>query len=279
MLGESGEYNEFALSPDGTRIALPKYDGPSADTWIVDAARGTSSRLTLNPAFANAYPAWAPAGDRIAFASSRNGTMDLFSQSVNGGSEDLLLKSSVPKRPQDWSLDGRFLLYTSGPDPKTKYDLWILPMDGSGKPFVYAGTEFNEGMAQFSPDSRWVAYASDESGTIEVYVGSMPPSNDKKFQVSHGGGQQPHWRRDGKELFFSSNDENLMSVEIATQPVFSVGVPQPLFRHPIRPRSGFTSYNRRIWDVSADGQRFLFNVSSEPAGVTVWVNWQASLRK
>jgi eukaryotic-like serine/threonine-protein kinase len=279
-VGEAAEYNEFALSPDGKRIAVPRYDGPAADTWILDATSGAANRLTFNQAFSNTFPAWSPTGDRIAFASSRNGPMDLFKKTVTGGNEDLIFKSGTSKRPQDWSLDGRYLLYTDGPDPKTKSDLWVMPMDGSGKPFVYAGTEFNEGMAQFSPDSRWVAYASDESGTVEVYVQSFPASNEKKFQISHGGGSQPHWRRDGKELFFTSRDENVVSVEITTEPVFKSSTPQILFRQPPRPRTGFTSFNRRVWDVTADGQRFLFSVSTEQrVPDVVWLNWQTSLRK
>jgi Tol biopolymer transport system component len=151
-------------------------------------------------------------------------------------------------------------------------------MTGDRKPAAFLQTEFNEGQGQFSPDTHWIAYASDDSGRAEIYVQPFPASSGGvgKTKISEGGGTYPRWRRDGRELFYISGGQKLMAVEVTTSPVFKAGIPEPLFETRIRPGGGYFQ-----WDVSADGKRFLVNTAlaeSTEAPVTVVTNWQAALK-
>ena len=174
-----------------------------------------------------------------------------------------------------WSRDGRFLLYTVVPS-KGKGEIWVLPMEGDRKPVAFLATRFNESQAQFSPDRHWVAYTSDESGHNEVYVGSFSMNSagtaavaGGKWPISNGGGTAPHWRADGRELFYDRDANDTMAVEIATIPSFRAGIPHPLGSSPFR-----------AWDSAADGKRFIapgIMRGQQPA--TVVLNWQAGLKK
>src|SRR5262249_34505780 len=161
--------------------------------------RGLRTRLTFDPAL-NVAPIWSPDGTRIVFSSNRRGNMNLYQKASSGaGSDEAVLKSDVYGVPYSWSRDGRYLLYTSG-DPGSATDLWVLPWFGEKKPFPFLQTRFAETRAKFSPDGRWVAYTSNESGRNEVYV-TLFPKADGKWQVSTGGGTSARWRQDGRELF------------------------------------------------------------------------------
>ncbi|MBA3716207.1 MAG: PD40 domain-containing protein, partial [Pyrinomonadaceae bacterium] len=205
------------------------------------------------------------------------GLTDLYQKATSGaGSDELLLKSNDPKFPADWSSDGRFILYRSR-DPKTKEDIWVLPLEGDRQPFPLLQTEFNESQARFSPNGKWIAYTSDESGTTQVYVQSFPAAGSK-WPVSTGGGNQPRWRRDGRELFYLA-DGKLMAVEVKTEGTFEAGVPKPLFviHGPIEVTPFAISYA-----VTADGQRFLVRSVVEQASttpITVVVNWAAEVKR
>jgi dipeptidyl aminopeptidase/acylaminoacyl peptidase len=204
----------------------------------------------------------------------------LYQKNSNGAGEDeLLFKSDQNKTPTSWSRDGRFLLYHSI-DPKTRSDLWALPLEGERKPTLVLRTEFNEAFGSISPDSRWIAYASDESGRLELYVrpfsapGAASSAATGKWQVSKAGAiaARPVWRGDGKELFYVAPDRRLMSVEITSgsNAAFSAGVPQPLF---IAPAPN--------WDAAADGKRFLFVTplaESEQTSISVMLNWTTLLK-
>jgi hypothetical protein len=197
----------------------------------------------------------------------------------------LLGATDEAKVPSDWSRDGRFLLYAQQ-DPRTKADLWALPLASdatpAGPPTPFAITEFNEDQGRFSPDTHWVAYVSDESGRSEIYVQPFPAATGggSKTQVSRDGGDEPRWRHDGKELFYLSLDGKLMAVSVAEGPTFRAGVPESLFQALVvrGRRESLLGVSR--WDVAPDGKHFLINkvkTSSEP--LTVVLNWTAELKK
>ena len=286
-LGVVGEpanaFYQAELSPGGTRGAVIcgfALNQPIA-LWLLDFARGTSQRFTLGSSSA-ASPVWSSDGSRIAFYSTRTGNSGIYQQSASGATaEELLLKSDNPAYPASWSRDGRFLLYTVV-DPKTKGDLWVLPLGGDRKPFPFLRTEFNEEGGRLSPDGHWVVYASDESGRSEIYVRPFSPDANPsgiegKWLISSNGGVLPRWRGDGKELYYLVPDGTLMSVEAHTSPGFRADVPKPLFRVPLRS----VSFDSAAWDVTEDGKRFLFPslTPSQQAPLTVVLNWQALLKK
>ena len=196
--------------------------------------------------------------------------------SGGGGNEEVLTKSSEDKIPNDWSSDGQFIVYQTS-NPKTKWDLWVLPMSGDRQPLPFLQTEFNEGQAQFSPDGKWIIYTSDESGAPEVYVQTFP-SSEGKWRVSTDGGAQPRWRKDGRELFYIASDRTLMAVEVKLGDTFEASVPKPLFGTRVVSLTEF----RNHYVVTRDGERFLINSTLEETTATpinVIVNWTADLNR
>ena len=205
LFGPPGVYDRFRLSPDEKQIAFSRLLTSQNDVWVMDSARGVSSKLTFDPAIDDP-PMWSPDGQRIVWASNRaGGSFDLYIKPASGGTDQLLLKMGTPTGwAEDWSQDGRYILYQI-PGAKTGQDLWIAPQAAGGaaadKPFPYLQTQFDEEHGRFSPDGHWVAYTSNESGRQEVYVQPFPATG-AQFQVSSGGGREPHWRKDGTELFY-----------------------------------------------------------------------------
>jgi len=274
-VGAPGIVQNPSLSPDGKQVAVDRRDLQSGneDIYVIDLARGTSSRLTSDPA-SDTRPIWSPDGNRIAWSSNRDGSFQIYQKLASGlGQEELLLKSDILSLPTSWSADGRFILYT-GVDPKTSFDVWVLPLTGDRKPFPFLQTPFNEARASFSPDGRWVAYQSDDQGLYEVYVQTFPASGSK-WQVSTDAGAFPIWRSDGKELFYVKLGA-LMAVEIKPSSSFEAGVPKVMFD-----LAGKTRGNP-VFASTEDGQRFLI-VSQEQdtpnLQFTVVVNWTADLKK
>jgi eukaryotic-like serine/threonine-protein kinase len=264
-VGQPDEYTGPRISPDGTRVALTRGE----NIWQMEFARGIPMRVTFS---AGVDAVWSP--DR---------PPNLFSHSTNGtGDEERLIESHDSLNTQDWSSDGRFLLYlvnSNDPSSKTRFDLWVLPMTGNRQPVPYLSTPFHEGRGQFSPDGRWVAYTSDESGANEVYVQSFP-AGGAKWRVSSKGGDWVRWRRDAREMFYIAADRRLMSVAVrAISAGLEFGTPNPLFMIPVA-LAGAGSLAPYTYDVMPDGQRFL---AAAPAGdaasptMTVIVNWQAEL--
>lgn len=278
LFGSAGRYYEPGLSPDGKKIAAGRADSDAGDIWIFDVARGTTTRFTFDLA-ADVSPVWSPDGSRIAFASVRKGHFGIYQKTSSGaGEEELLLQTDFNTFPTSWSPDGRFILYETE-DSKNRYDLFVLPMSGGEKPFPYLKTQFNETHSQFSPDGRWVAYVSDESGRPEVYVQSFPTAGGK-WQISTGGGDQPQWRRDGKELFYLAADKKLMAVSIKTDTTVEAGTPVPLFVTRGKP-TGQTDDKNSYFAVP-DGQRFLvINLLHEgnKRPITIALNWSANLKR
>jgi eukaryotic-like serine/threonine-protein kinase len=286
----AANYYGLSLSPDGTRVAFSKNEAGNQDIWVIDLARNTNTRFTSNP-LVDSAPVWSPDGMRIAFArNSGAGGGGLFQKLSSGlGAEEQLLQDSSNYTIWDWSRDGRYLLFGKlAPGTVNKTSLQLLPMDHPAsrdrKPSPLLGTQFSETDGQFSPDGRWVAYASDESGRYEIYVQPFSPASSGgiKTKISEGGGRYPRWRRDGKELFYitgstTTNSQQLMAVEATTSPAFNAGIPKPLFR------TNTSAYAGSHFDVSADGKRFLIeNAASSSAAeepITVVTNWQAGLKK
>jgi eukaryotic-like serine/threonine-protein kinase len=273
---DPGNYNMPVLSLDGTRVAYRAEQGGNQDIWILDIARGVSTRFTFDPA-ADTAPVWSPDGSRIAFASDRDGTGNLYLKVATGaGSEELLFKSRENKTPTDWSRDGRFLMFSSI-GGKSGNDLWVMPMTGDRKPAPYLQTQFNEINGQFSPDGHFVAYQSDASGAEEIYVQPFPNPAGGKWMISKNGGIIPRWRRDGKELFFlDRTGTSIMVVQVTLIPEFQAGIPQALFS---LPNTGPNTFS-----VSSDGQKIMkFTGSAATSNMqlptTVVLNWQAGLRK
>ena len=278
-IGSSGRYINLSLSRDGKKVAAARVDSQTGtrDLWLFDTSRGTLVRFTFNPAD-DWLPIWSPDGSRIAFASDQDGPGNLYQKPSSGAaSDEQILKTNERKWPTDWSSDGRYILYTSS-SSKTRLDLWILPIGADRNPFPYLQTQFNEDNAKFSSDGKFIAYSSDESGRYEVYVQTFPQSGSK-WQISTGGGAQPRWRHDGKELFYISPERKVIAVDIkADAPIFEAGAIKTLFQTRLPDYPGPRNY----YDVSGDGQRFLMNsilseVNATP--INVVINWTADLKK
>ncbi len=275
VLGEPAAYSDLELSPDGKRASVSISDGKQRDIWIYDVAHGLRTRFTFDPAD-ELQSFWSPDGSQVVFNSRRKGHLDMFQKASSGaGSEDVLLEDNLDKYPVSWSPDGRFILYDSI-GSATGLDLWVLPLSGDRKPVPFLTTKFNEAAGQFSPDGRWVAYNSDESGKNEVYVTPFPGPGGK-WQISTGGGALPRWRHDGTEIFYLAPDNKLMAAAVNGKgSSFEVGAVKPLFE--TRAVAGL----RNRYAVSPDGQRFLINTVPEQAAsapITVVLNWTAGLKK
>ncbi len=283
LIGAPAADTGLHLSSDEKRLAVSRLDSQagSADIWLIDLARNNPSRFTFDPANESS-PVWSPDDSRIVFASNRGGVVSIYQRLSNGaGNDELLLRFAEPIGPHDWSPDGKFILF-GVLSPKTNVDLWLLPLFGDQKPTPFIQTEFAEVQGEFSPDGRWLAYASNESGAYQVYVQSFPTSGGK-WQVSTGGGAQPQWRRDGKELFYLAPDRKLMAVEVnGTGPTFVAGVPRPLFDVHVSTIFPGAAGAGPYYVVTGDGQRFLVNTivgDSTPVPLTIVLNWTAGLKR
>ncbi len=274
--GEAGRYGYPAISPDGSRIAFTLYDtGINKDQiWIGDMARGTQMRLTSGPG-ENGVPVWSPDGARVAFRTDRKHQADLFERDASGSAaEEALSDEPGQKVPESWSRDGRFLLYFDRPASGSRNPrLSVLPLFGDRKPFVLSPSVADgDFQAAFSPDDRWVAFTTSESGRTEVVAVSFPDGK-RRIQISNGGGNSPRWKWDGRELLYDGPGKRLMAVDVQPGNDLKVGVPHPLFELP----GGVQG-----WDVTPDGQRFLVNlpvVESNVVPLNLVVHWTARLKK
>jgi len=279
VIGEPADYSNPALSSDDTKLAVGIRDPQTKarDIWIFDLLRGTRTRLTFDPAD-DLDPIWSPDATRVAFTSDRTGQRNIYWKPADGsGSEELVLGGKEgQENVEDWSLDGKYLIYNFQPAGNGAR-LFVLPLAGDRKPVPFQNTEFRTQQGQFSPNGRWVAYRSTESGRPEVYVQgfSLDPSQPRgKWQVSVAGGEIPRWRRDGKELYYEFNS-SYFAVDVKSDGAsFEAGIPRLLFDAPtIFSNTG----GAQPYVVTHDGQRFLVLTPLEKSSsspIEVMVNWR-----
>ena len=279
-LGRANYYKP-RLSPDGRHLAVALL-GDDADIWLFDLARGGSARVTVTAGY-DSDPAWSRDSSTLFFSSKRKTSTGIFQRALSGaGNDTMILSAAGFAIPCDGSPDGKFLMIELF-DPKTNIDLWVKPLAGDGKAVPFVQTPAVEYSATFSPDGRWVAYVSNESGRFEVYVrpfqwGDGAPASGVtagKRMVSTAGGTMPKWRHDGRELYYYSADGKMMAAAVGPTSAFDLGVPVSLFAVKLKPPP------ERHYDVAPDG-RFLVNqvdAAELATPLTIALNWDAAIRR
>jgi Tol biopolymer transport system component len=282
-LADPADYAEVALSPDGTRLAVSAADPARStyDLWVYEMAGGRRQRVTFDPADEFA-PVWSPDGTRLLFSSASKDQVNLRIKDVNSAAPPSPLEVDnvgLGRFASDWSRDGRFVMYIGGGRAIARSDLWVAPVarPRDARPLVestFVGTQ-----GRFAPRAPWLAYASNETGQLEVYVDRFPDLGAKRL-ISTRGGSYPRWSSDATELFYVSAENALMAVPVkASGDRLDIGVPRRLFAIHPRPRARLDAYP---YDVSPDGQRFVVNTLIDDATsntITVVLNWMDGLTK
>ena len=285
---EAREYTNPSLSPDGQRVAVSIREGSNYDVWVSEVARGTLTRLTSQPGEDHA-PIWTPDGKQVTFAADVKGEGPagppaLWWRPADGsGPQEPLLENEEPEvtMPTSWSPDGQTLAFTDRITSVAGHDIWMLPLEGEQKPWAFLDTEFEETGAMFSPNGRWLAYMSNETGRFEVYIQPFSVSGPRGTkQISVGGGTEPLWGPDGRELFYRNGDKMMaVAIETESDPELSVGTPALLFEGRFLPGPNWA---RRNYDISPDGQRFLMIQREQdlvPTEIIVILNWFEELKR
>ncbi len=269
-----GDLVSARLSPQGDRIAFTMDTGQN-DIWVLDLARGIRTRLTFGPV-SNNFPVWSPDGKWIIYNADRNGHSNFYRKASDGsGAEELLMTNDQITLPSDWSRDGKYLIYGQGPAGYTSWEIWALPLEGERKPWVVVphGQDASSIYGRLSPDGHWLAYASNESGRLEVYVVPFR-GGQGRWQVSASGGNMPLWSRDGKELYYAN-----LSFSVFAVPVKEVnGAPQFGAAQQLTTTASAPEF---FYDVTPDGKKILLPVVSQHVdqSMTVVTNWTKDLKK
>jgi Tol biopolymer transport system component len=277
-IGPPSAAAQIRLSPDGKRVVFSEgLDGAADDIWVYDLDRDVKLRLTTDPALDH-NPVWSPDGTRLVFDSHRSGDAAFYVKPSSGAvPEQLLLpsESGVQQGPRDWSSDGQTIVYQK---LKTgSWNVWVLPLSGDRKPFPYKVSPFNEMLPALSPNGRWLAYQSDESGKFQIVVQPFPDPSSGKWQISTEGGAYPRWKwkRDGRELYYVTPAGEMIAVSVTTDSKFDIGKSTALFHLPLG-FAGVPVPGGFPYDVTADGQRFLIAAplaASNASPITVILNW------
>ena len=283
-IGPPGRYANIELSPDGTRVALESFDERTytKNVWMMELARGVLTQLTFDSGN-ETFPIWSPDQRWIMFGSDRHGGWQLYQRRTDGvGGDERVVESVEAMVPQSWAPDGRSVVYLQCPA-----NLGVLPLVGARTPRWFDEARFegfgrNDGHGHVSPDGRWLAYGSNESGQWQLHVQSFPTRGHGKWQISTLGGISPVWRRDGRELFYYSGEGQLVAVPVASENAsLTIGSGVPLFTANLLGGPVSSIPWRTQYAVTSDGQRFLLNQPLEElyarAPVTVVANWMAAL--
>jgi serine/threonine protein kinase len=271
QLGQPSVMQGLRISPEGGRVAVDIADRRTgtSDIWLFEVSRGVSTRLHFDPVD-EILPVWSPDGSKLIYRSDRQGAPDIYEMAIGvPGSEKPLLREPGRQQAEDVSRDGRFLVYHEM--QTTVWAIWLLPLQGDRKPLPWLRTRFNLASPRFSPDGRWIAYESDESGVPEIYM-ALTEGGGEKRRISPAGGRRPRWRRDGKELYYIAPGGLLMALPVTLGPPLEVGVPVSL----LRGEPEIENY-----DVAPDGTRFLVSTPAEKvreSPIRVIVNWTAALK-
>jgi Tol biopolymer transport system component len=267
-IGDPGLYSEPRLSPDEKRLAVTIVDSAAGkrDIWVLELSTGILSRVTSHSCQGQQ---WSPDSRELVFGSDQKGHLDLYRKAVGGGGEELVLESDEDKWAAQWLKDNSLLVVNA-----SGQIFYRLPLSGVRKPENLFQTEFESNAPIVSPDGHWVAFQSVESGRWEIYVAAFPSFKEKR-QVSNAGGGEPHWRKDGKELFYLSLDGKIMSIDVKAGASLETGAPRVLFQSPL-----LVQPYDNVWDVTGDGKRFLLGepVDEGRKSITVVLNWTAGLK-
>jgi Tol biopolymer transport system component len=285
-----GTFRSLRLSRDGRRLALDQSIGGNADIWIIDLDRGVPAKLTSDPAL-DVNPRFSPDGKRIVFTSTRSGAGRMFIRSsVSNSGDDEPLPSAdfsllgIFDIVEDWSPDSKYVVFLRAPAAGQDADIWVKPMFGDGKPFPFVQSKsFRYTEPRVSPDSHWLAYTTNETGTYQVVVQRFPDPNGGETPVTVGGGLYPTWRSDGRELYYITLDGKLMVIPVKGGDQLEFGAPKFLFQSPLTAPTPLAFHQ---YDVRGDGQQFVFianNTNSatpnDSGKLTVVLNWTATLHK
>jgi Tol biopolymer transport system component len=263
-----------AFCSNEKELMAMSFESERSNVWVVDLERGVTNRLVSDASM----PMPSPDGHALAFGADRSGIMDVYLRRRNTRrvDEEPLIRTNESKYVNDWSSDGRYIVFQSS-NAKTGADLWTLPTFGDRKAVPYLRTEFEEIQSRISPDGRWLAYTSDESGEWEVYVQSFPSPAARQV-ISVRGGAEPVWRHDGRELYYLAADRALMAVDVSTAgETLRVSRPRVLFRPPV---AGALNDYRSHYAVTRDGERFVIDgidAESTSRPITILSNWTALL--